>query len=413
MGKCKGRGKRTVMKIGGALSGGICHGGSMRVFPLIVLCSPLVLSVAFGYLYEEQDGLVSVEAEHFANQALDDVRRWFVVSETTELPNFADVDTPHVAGARGGQYIEILPDTRTNHDEPLVQNENFTNTPGKMAVLAYPVYFHNPGRYFIWGRAFSTGTEDNGAHFGLNGTWPESGQRLQLCEGKHQWTWSSAQRRPDNHCGEPLTLWLDIDSPGMHTILVSMREDGFELDTFILTSDPTFVPEGESIAPTFRMPKPIPEKTTFVGIDHYSRIFHASEQFTPRGAVPYYHDKGRNVLAINAAKPELRNRMAYADYEYPFKRENTFDLILVTLAETDGESDYEVKLNGEVIGSFKNPETSTDYAESYFLMEGVSLKEGDRLTVGSNAVTNGKIPEGDGTAFSRGRWRGLVLQRIE
>ena len=49
---------------------------------------------------------------------------------------------------------------------------------GKMALVSYPVYFNNPGRYYVWVRAYSTGTEDNGLHVGLDGTWPELGQRL-------------------------------------------------------------------------------------------------------------------------------------------------------------------------------------------------------------------------------------------
>ena len=30
-------------------------------------------------------------------------------------------------------------------------------------------------------------------------------------------------------------IWLDIKEPGLHTIMFSMREDGFEFDKFLLT----------------------------------------------------------------------------------------------------------------------------------------------------------------------------------
>jgi len=60
-----------------------------------------------------------------------------------------------------------------------------------MAVLTYNVHFSTPGRYYVWARAYSTGSEDNGLHVGLNGDWPASGQRMQWCQGKNNWRWES------------------------------------------------------------------------------------------------------------------------------------------------------------------------------------------------------------------------------
>ena len=87
-------------------------------------------------------------------------------------------------------------------------------------------------------RTFSTGTEDNGIHIGIDGYWPESGQRMQWCEGKSQWTWESKQRTDSIHCGEPMKIFLEIIKPGLHTIQFSMRENGFTFDKFVLTSKP-------------------------------------------------------------------------------------------------------------------------------------------------------------------------------
>lgn len=104
-----------------------------------------------------------------------------------------------------------------------------------MAILHYRIYINNPGRYYVWVRAYSTGTEDNGIHVGINGEWPESGQRLQWCEGKNDWTWESKQRTQEQHCGVPELIYLDIPEAGLHDIQFSMREDGFEFDKFVLT----------------------------------------------------------------------------------------------------------------------------------------------------------------------------------
>ena len=188
--------------------------------------------VASAEIPTERDGLLAVEAENFDRHKLAEVRKWVIVS-----------DGAHSKGAGGDAYVEVLPDTRTTHDDELVRGENFTNEPGVMAVLEYDVSITNPGRYFVWVRAYSTGTEDNGIHVGIDGSWPDSGQRMQWCEGKHDWTWASKQRTAEQHCGVPGLIWLDIDEPGRHTVMFSMREDGFEMDAWVLTSDPGHTPE--------------------------------------------------------------------------------------------------------------------------------------------------------------------------
>lgn len=191
---------------------------------------------------EERNGYVEVEAERFSSQEKTDKRRWHLVS-ATEAPDVSvDGDPPHAASASGGAYVEVLPDTRRTHDDQLVAGENFSNRPGEMGVLTYAVTFTTAGRYYVWVRAFSTGTEDNGIHVGLNGEWPPTGARMQWCEGKNSWRWASKQRTAEQHCGVPGLIYLDIPAAGVHTVQFSMREDGFEFDKFILTTDPKFEP---------------------------------------------------------------------------------------------------------------------------------------------------------------------------
>ncbi len=71
---------------------------------------------------------------------------------------------------------------------------------------------------------------------GIDGTWPASGRKLQWCEGKQSWRWESKQRTQEQHCGEPYKIFLDIMQPGVHEIHFSMREDGFEFDRWLMTS---------------------------------------------------------------------------------------------------------------------------------------------------------------------------------
>jgi hypothetical protein len=117
-------------------------------------------------VFAEMEGILAVEAEHFHKQTLSEKRAWHVCTAENAPTIKPDPDPIHVAGASGGAYLEILPDTRANHGEKLIQGENFTDKPGLLAVLSYKVHFNTPGRYYVWIRSLSTGSEDNGVHVG-------------------------------------------------------------------------------------------------------------------------------------------------------------------------------------------------------------------------------------------------------
>ena len=221
---------------------------------LLVAVNSVFLSAQTGrqpvrLSFQEIDGIVSVEAEHFLSQSQDDVRKWHETSSNNTPSGMPDGDAPHLENASGGAYLELLPDTRRNHDEELIHSENFSNLPGKLAVLDYPIHFQHPGRYYVWVRAYSSGSEDNGIHVGLNGEWPDSGQRMQWCEGKNEWTWASRQRTQEVHCGVEKLIYLDIPAAGRHVVSFSMREDGFEFDKFVLSREYA-EPQGEGPAET-------------------------------------------------------------------------------------------------------------------------------------------------------------------
>ena len=216
--------------------------------------------VAEKVLFEEVNGVVAVEAEHFQKQTLTETRAWYLFAPDHKPAVNPDGDEVHLPDASGGAYLEILPDTRRKHADPLKHGENFSNAPGKLAVLHYRVHFNTPGRYYVWARIYSTGTEDNGLHVGLDGAWPESGQRMQWT-AKRRWAWGSKQRTAAKHTGEPHKLYLDIDKPGEHVIAFAMREDGTEFDKWMMTTKkldqveghgpPTRVKQGE-------LPDPFP-----------------------------------------------------------------------------------------------------------------------------------------------------------
>ncbi len=194
--------------------------------------------------FEEKMGFLEVEAEAFHHNTNNGTKRdWYIRSAQTKVSITNEENAKHIEKASGGgAYIEALPDTRITHDDPLIHGENFFPIAGIGGIVSYKVKINTAGKYYVWASAFSSGTEDNGVHVGLDEEWPESGARMQWCEDKNQWKWSSAQRMPDNHCGTPNSIFLIFETPGDYIVSFSMREDGFEMDRWILTQDSSFKP---------------------------------------------------------------------------------------------------------------------------------------------------------------------------
>ncbi len=365
-------------------------------------------------VFEETDGLVVVEAEHFFRQEKHEVRAWYRTTAGEAAGLQPDADPNHAAGASGGAYLEILPDTRKNHDEKLVHGENFSNEPGAMAVLSYRVHFNTPGKYFVWARVFSTGTEDNGMHAGLDGAWPASGQRMQWT-AKRQWKWNSKQRTEKVHGGVRGLLFLEVDEPGEHVVQFSMREDGFEFDQWLMTTDPDFAePAG---------PMAVSEVKAGALPDPFKAV--AAPAATPGGeagarrggaagravqmAMTIDDFPGRERLYVDrdrwlAVNPDA-HRDGVARGAFPFNG-GTFDLTLHAVGEDDGRSGYELFVEGEKVGEFTAPLSGQTYEEG---AEFNKRFEGLRIDSGAMVELRSKTGSEDGEGFSRARWSRLAV----
>lgn len=329
-----------------------------------------------------EKGFLQVEAESYLQQSLTDIRKWEKVRQQ-------DTDSPL---ASNNSYIQIIPDTRITHDDELIPGENFSNVPGKLAVVHYPVYIKEPGRYYVWARAFSTGSEDNGVHVGFDGTWPASGQRIQWCQGKGAWTWSSKQRTKEVHCGVPGKIYLDFPKAGSYNIQFSMREDGFKMDQWIITTDPDFSPEPKPVIDPdlpfmeivkARNPQAIILKA--IDFDFKEGNFYQDNQWLAIN--PDQHEEARAALTYQGAA-------------------GTYDVILHGVGENDGRSTLVWFVNDQRKGQWRPPLSKTSFAEGPEYgraFRNVSLKPGDVIRV------NAKIGSSDGKEYSRGRWAGFTL----
>lgn len=363
-------------------------------------------------VFEEKDGLVSFEAEHFIKQELTDKRAWHLTAKGKTPVVEPDADPPHVAGASGGAYLEILPDSRRTHGEKLIHGENFSNEPGKLAVLSYKVHFHTPGKYWIWARTYNTGPEDNGMHFGINGTWPPSAQRWQTVT-RNRWHWKSAQRTAKVHAGVPGILTLDVPRAGEHTIQISMREDGIEVDKILLVNRKNYQPEGVGPEPLVKAgqlpepfesvkadpaPKPKPAPKTGAAPDPRTRVVPATGFDAGKG---YYLDQGR-WLAIHPEKHKTAT--ASTVFRLP---EGSYDITVQAVGENDGGSSYEVKVGEESLGTHVAPlslETFEEGPKYWKTWKNVDVPRDAVISVRST------IASADGREWSRARWAGLMFR---
>lgn len=367
--------------------------------------------VGDNVIFEEKNGLVAVEAEYFYKQSQDQVRQWYRTSKD-EWPKVGrDEDGPHCKDAGNNAYLEILPDTRVTHGDKLINDENFAGTAGNVGVLHYKVKINTPGRYYVWVRAYSTGSEDNGLHVGMNGHWPESGQRLQWCEGKNTWRWESKQRTEANHCGEPYKIYLDLESPGVYDIQFSMREDGFEFDRFLLSNQKDYFPEGvgpDVIVADGVLPSayPVVDVNPEAKVSFLFSVEKAVSGTTLMRAIDFPVEGtnfyvNKNWLAINPDK----NKSATTSLAYNGK-DALLDLLFLGVGENDGGSIYSLSVNDKLIGKYTGELSVNSFEEGVKYMklfEGVEVKRGDMISV------TAEVGSKDGKEWSRGRWAGIAL----
>jgi hypothetical protein len=250
---------------------------------ILFLCIFPLAALAQNTPYELH-AFIEIEAENYIEQSKNEKRHWEKI--TLQSSN------NHAQSAGKNTYLKCLPDTRITHDDKLINGENFSNKAGEIAVLSYKVNFSTTGRVYVLVRAYSTGSEDNGIHVGIDNQWVESGKRMQWCEGKNKWTWSSKQRTEKNHCGEPFKIYLDIEKTGEHLIQFSMREDGFEFDKFILTTDKNFNPNIALKRSQIYIRDPfiyadVSTKTYYM----YSSVYPSEYLATPENGVMVYESK--------------------------------------------------------------------------------------------------------------------------
>jgi hypothetical protein len=190
----------------------------------------------------ERGGRVVVEAEHYTSTSADstDSVSWYMQDGAQTGPG-PDPDGYH-PGASGDNYVELLPDRRVHEGDSFANGSFNDDGDDNASSLSYDINFVTTGKYYVWGRIHQTGTEDNGLHVGVDGVFPDSGKKMQWCANGF-WAWANAKRDSGGgSCGRNGTISVDIATTGVHTVMFRHREDGLELDRFVMTTDSSYKP---------------------------------------------------------------------------------------------------------------------------------------------------------------------------
>jgi hypothetical protein len=179
------------------------------------------------------DGIVSIEAENFDENTPQGAHTWDFITSP--------------AGFSGTGAMRAMPDSGVNPNP----GEYTSNSPR----LDFEVKFVKTGTHYVWVRYMMTGGGDNSGHVGINGDGTTS-DRINGPAPVNQWNWNNDRMAP--YRGD--IAQITVDSAGVHTINVWMREGGWRFDKLILTTDANYTPTGAGPPESVRS---IPPKTAY------------------------------------------------------------------------------------------------------------------------------------------------------
>jgi len=167
---------------------------------------------------EDKDGIIAIEAEHFHHKVDKDPSKWVAVKEP--------------AGFSGDGAVEAKPNEDANNNA-----EDFADISPR---LDYKVKFAKAGKYRVWVRGYGKTDSDNSCHVGLDGKGVDSADRIGDFPTE-EWAWTN-----ETHDTEPAVI--EIKEPGVRTLNLFMREDGFVADKILLTRDDKYTPRDKGPA---------------------------------------------------------------------------------------------------------------------------------------------------------------------
>lgn len=341
-------------------------------------------------VYEENEGLVVMEAEN------------------TPSPLGLWVNSTNFPGYSGSGHIEFTGNVPAGQGMPL-------------SPLVYKFKINTTGDYALLIRGRSRLLEGeakdlcNDAWVRLEGdyeigtggppdtSWLNKDTKMFVGRGGNgDWGWAS--KFDINHV-QPEAIYR-LKKGEVYSLYMSGRSKRFNVDRLVFAKTTTDFPQVKNLpkeSSWYNDGKEV-ERYEYYAIDHFN--------VDTTAGIPFYKDKQRNALAIDASIASKRGKFARAFTTFTGK-EGKYDAKLQTLSEFDGESTYRLFVNGRAVGIYTNSPVSEndDFKQQEAVFKAIDLYEGDTIAVEFNTHSNAKIPEGNGYAWARGRWQSITLKK--
>ncbi len=185
-----------------------------------------VMATPAGF-YAEANGIVSIEAEHF------------FANDRHGAPGVQWAARRQTAGFSGTDYM-LADDGGTRVTFP----SGFASTSPE---LRYAIKFAGTGAYRVWIRGFSSSSNADSCHVGLNGGERPEGFASRFTVDAANYLWSGVTRDQGNQT-------ITVQAAGLHYLSIWVRESGQIVDKIVIAKDAAFTPSGNGPAESALVP---------------------------------------------------------------------------------------------------------------------------------------------------------------
>lgn len=257
-------------------------------------------------------------------------------------------------------------------------------------IMDYKINITNAGTYRLYMRGMEApiesgaGDQANDCYIKMVGQSGCEGQFTKFVRlgSSYEWTFGIRLECSHHTFSDP---YYDL-SAGTHTFQIAGRSKNFLIDRFVLINSAV-----SNASPTNTSLPESPTSDTGGGTTPTGCTLNAVD-FANKGN--FYVDN--NWLAINPSNHTT------ATATTPFECESgTYDITFHGVGESDGQSEYELFVNGTSVGKYQVPLSSQAFEEGdayNMTWQDVSVNNGDEIKV------QAWIHSSDGQEYSRGRW---------
>ena len=231
---------------------------------------------AIVVIYGESGGVVVGEAETYSRRTNHPDGSFWAVVPLEETP--ADDPGPVISNARGGQYIQVLPDSSGPNPNP-----GGAGGPTNPPSIEYDMLINTVGTYRFFARwdnnSINRGASDSffvdlvQMKDGPGGTiadWYELSQGGDSNFATSPWDAGGGFEQNVAGPANSAMLWT-ITTPGIYTLRFSEREDGAAIDSFVFQLNNLAAPTGNGPPTSGIIPEPATAMLGLMGLAGLAR----------------------------------------------------------------------------------------------------------------------------------------------